>query len=446
MASKTTLTSLAMLKVNMDRSNADYVDYLRPFVLDVLRVHRPDPIQDSVVAHHIKDDFGLFIPNRGVHLVLNRLRRKGLLHNVDGVLRITDPLPDDHLHQRRADANRRIDTVIHHLQQFAQDTFAVSWSSEDVAQLLHIYLSDFAIECLRTYVHNTALPDVAPKGRKELRIIHSYVRQAHRTSAEQFNDFILLVKGHMLANALLCPDLQSLEKQFDRVTFFLDTPLILRALGLGSVAAADAANELLALVVRLRGRLAVFSHTVNELNRVLRSAEEKFYQPNNLSTIVRELRQRGKTPSDITLLRGQLNERLRALQISVRETPLHLADFQIDETALGDIIDNEIEYHSPNAKNHDIDCICSIFTLRRRTHPVRLEDANAVFVTTNDALARQAFNYGQRFEHCREVSAVITDFSLGNVAWLKAPLGAPSLPENVDGGSKRRRGGSVAAV
>jgi hypothetical protein len=51
-----------------------------------------------------------------------------------------------------------------------------------------------------------------------------------------------------------------------------------------------------------------------------------------------------------------------------------------------------------------------------------------VLVTSNSGFARAAWDYGQRYEASREVSSVITDFSLANMAWLKAPLGAPTLP------------------
>jgi len=52
----------------------------------------------------------------------------------------------------------------------------------------------------------------------------------------------------------------------------------------------------------------------------------------------------------------------------------------------------------------------------------------AVLVTSNSVFAKAAYEYGQRHEETLEVSSVITDFSLANMAWLKAPFGASSLP------------------
>ena len=58
--SNATLTSLAILKVNIDRGT-DYLEYLRPFVLDFLFKHRPESITEETVAAYILAEYGLVI-------------------------------------------------------------------------------------------------------------------------------------------------------------------------------------------------------------------------------------------------------------------------------------------------------------------------------------------------------------------------------------------------
>ena len=36
----------------------------------------------------------------------------------------------------------------------------------------------------------------------------------------------------MYANALVCPDLESLQKKFNNLTFYFDTPIVLNLLGM----------------------------------------------------------------------------------------------------------------------------------------------------------------------------------------------------------------------
>ena len=63
--SNSTLTSLAILKVNIDRGT-DHLEYLRPFVLDFLFERRPESITEDTAAAYILAEYGLVIPNRTI--------------------------------------------------------------------------------------------------------------------------------------------------------------------------------------------------------------------------------------------------------------------------------------------------------------------------------------------------------------------------------------------
>jgi len=65
-----TLTSLAILKVDLDEGFRDYLDYLVSFSLFSLEKNKPDPVTDTQLVGFLKDDFGLNIPRRGCQLVL----------------------------------------------------------------------------------------------------------------------------------------------------------------------------------------------------------------------------------------------------------------------------------------------------------------------------------------------------------------------------------------
>ena len=87
-----------------------------------------------------------------------------------------------------------------------------------------------------------------------------------------------------------------------------------------------------------------------------------------------------------------------------------------------------MSYLNPRAKQYDIASVRSIFTIRGGQAAPHLERARAVLVTSNRAFAKAAWGYGQRYEGFRDVSSVITDFSLANMAWLKVPMGAIGVP------------------
>lgn len=233
----------------------------------------------------------------------------------------------------------------------------------------------------------------------------------------------------MLANALVCPDLVNAPKTFEKVVFYLDTPLVIQALGLEGDPRREAAEELLRLVKDLGGKLAVFEHVLDELEGVVRGASFSINSSKKWkSRIVVEALRRGTTSSELLLLAAKLDAELERLGIEARPTPEYENSHQIDELTFGEVLADEVNYYNDRARQYDINSIRSVYVLRHGRTPRSLERAEAVFVTTNSALARAAYDYGRNHEDSSEVSTTITDFSLANLAWLKAPMKAPDLP------------------
>lgn len=131
------------------------------------------------------------------------------------------------------------------------------------------------------------------------------------------------------------------------------------------------------------------------------------------------------------MLAERVDEQLQAMGLSLVESPAFdeaTHKFEIDENVFASVLDDEVNYHNPRARDYDVRSVRSIYVLRKGRAPGSLEKCHAVFVTNNSGFATAAYDYGKKHEQSREVSAVITDFSLANTAWLKAPPGAPSLP------------------
>ena len=114
-----TLTSLAILKVNIDQGK-NYLDYIVPFILQVLVDHKPDPVTDKVVGAHIRNQFGLAIPDRTVQIMLQRICKKYSVQRDYGVFRIMGDLPDPQLELKQSNAERHIGAVLHGLREFSQ--------------------------------------------------------------------------------------------------------------------------------------------------------------------------------------------------------------------------------------------------------------------------------------------------------------------------------------
>ncbi len=425
--SSATLTSLAMLKVSIDQGK-DYLDYLRPFVLQVLVDQKPDPVTGQVVRDHIRTHFGLEIPERAVQIVLKRLSRSHPLKKAGGVYRIMGDLPNPLIVEERSKAALHIQAVVSGLIEFSKGSVKPISANDEAVAAICTFLEEFNIPCLRAYLRGTTIPTVGGKHDSDVVLVSHYVLHLQQTDPDRFESFLVMLQGHMLANALLCPDLQNAPKTYKGVTFYLDTPLLIRRLSLEGQPKKAAIVSLIGLLRNLGATVATFFHSRNELEQVLKGAAENVNAPNGRGAIVTEARRSGTTKSDLLLLAGQVDERLAEAGIEVKDTSRYVQKFQIDELAFEQVLGDEVSYFNPRAKEYDINSVRSIYVLRAGISPSTVEKSQAVLVTSNSGFARAAYEYGQRHEESREVSSVITDFSLANMAWLKAPMGAPNLP------------------
>lgn len=416
-----------MLKVTIDQGG-DYLDYLKPFVLDVLYEYRPDPIVDSKIKEYILKDFGLEIPDRTIQIVLKRLSRTYALEKKDGVYHIKGNLANPGITSKKADAIRNIDSVVEGLIEFSKGTNFLIADKDSAVDAICTFLSEFGIQCLRAFIRGTTIPNLTSRNESDIALVSKYVIHLSETSPERFNSFMIMVQGHMIANALLAPDLQNAPKSYSDVTFFFDTPILIHLLGLEGELKYKAAKELIDLLYRLGAKLAFFSHTKEELRRVILGVAYNLDKTDPRGAIILHARRCQKTKSDFILLAGNFEKKLKELGIEEVETPKYSPAFQIDEAAFQEVLDEEISYYNNQAKLFDINSVRSIYAIRRNVCPTMLERAKAVLVTSNSALAHAAWKFGQNIKESQEVSTVVTDLSLANMAWLKLPMAAPNLP------------------
>ncbi len=424
-----TLTSLAMLKVQIDHGG-DYLNYLRPFILQILFDWKTDRVTDQSVRSEILEQFGLEIPQRTIQIVLRRLVKSNLLKREHGVYKISKNLPDPGLAAKKADAERHITALVSGLMEFSKDRRRPISIEDDAIVAISSFLSEFDITCLQAYLRGTTIPDLKGSHKTDIVLVSEYVIHLQKTDPERFESLMIMVQGHMLSNALLCPDLKNNLTTYKNTTFYLDTPLLIRRLGLEGIVKQDSISELISLLRRLNGKVATFQHSREELNRVIHGAADHISRNDGRGAIVMEARSQGTTKSDLLLCAEKVDDMLKDANIDVKPTPIYIPEFQISETDFERILEDEVSYFNPHAREYDINSVRSIYVLRKNTIPLSIERSNAILVTSNSKLSLSAWRYCKQHDTSCRVSTAITDFTLANVSWLKAPMGAPSLPKS----------------
>ena len=77
--SNTTITSLAILKVNWDKFRKDYIENFVPFVSYIIKVSDEKSISIDSIQKSMEATFGLKIPQNSIKFILNRVAKYGYI-------------------------------------------------------------------------------------------------------------------------------------------------------------------------------------------------------------------------------------------------------------------------------------------------------------------------------------------------------------------------------
>lgn len=427
MTKESTLITLAMLKVTIDQGD-DYLAYIKPFVLYILNKSKPEIINDVTISDLVKNNFGIQIPPRTIQIILGRLVKEGILTKSSRKYSITGKIDEVPIETEKAKSERIINSLLNNFIEFCSK-LGHTLSRDDAIDAFILFLSEFSISYIESYLKTNTLPDIQNKNNGKLYLASKYITYKYKTDPKSLDGMFILAQGYMLSNALLCPDLQSAPKTFSQVTFYFDTPLIIRLTGLEGDYPKQSVETLIELLRQQNGKVACFSHTQEEVTNVIDAASNHIDSPQGRGRIIDECRRQNKTKSDLLLISNSIEEILRKYKMSTEETPAHIKKFQIDEKSFDYILDEKIYYRTESAKLYDIKSLRSIYVLRKGTNPRALENSKAILVTSNQALAGAAFQYRKQFNESTNFSTIITDFSLSNIAWLKSPVKTPDMPK-----------------
>jgi hypothetical protein len=430
-----TLTSMAILKVNADRRGRDTLDNFLPIVLDRL-YHLPgkEPVVSLVdLRTAIGEEYGLWLPGGVLQTLTKRLARKGLLRREAGVLHVdADRITDYDLTPVRTEIRRAHGSLVQAGVKYAADQFGRILSSELFEAALQRFIQANAAPLLATIVdgHSLADPPISVTPELDL-VVAAFIAQLAEAEPEEFRHLSDIVKGSILATALYFPSQSIFEQRLSKVAIYLDTPVLLRAIGASGPDLQALAAEVIALGIAEGAQIRCFSHTLVEVQGVLSACaaavrtRRGYYYGEAAEYMVST----SWEYSDVVALSDDLEATLNRLGVSVVDKPEHEERLTLDEVRLEESLQSEVHYRSEAARRKDVDSVTAIYRLRRGTETISLARAKAVFVTSNYSLSRAVRKYMRLEEGDREtVPLCVPDYVVTSILWLMRPIVAPDLP------------------
>lgn len=428
------ITSLAILKVNWD-SGRDYIGNFVPFVAECLRQAAQPELTSQDIQAALVEKFGLTIPQAALHTILKRASRYGFVQKERGIYRRDeDALSKLEFTKVRSDVLRQHEALIGKLVLFCNDNYSLSWSDEEAETALLSYIKKSSTPLLAAAVKGQPIAPPQKSVKHADFVISAFILSLQARDPEGFRYLETIVKGSVLANVLLFPDLGRAKAKFEKIEVYFDTPFLLRALGLAGPQRQAPCRELLDLLYQENADLRCFKHTFHEIWRILDAAAYALRTPLRRRAGYYETMeyflQSGYSPSDVELVLARLDQSLRNIRIQIRERPPHEERHTVDERGLESMLREQVRYHSQEALLHDLDSLTAIYRLRRGQLCQRMESCRAIFVTTNVNLVKAGTRYfTQEYDRGGPLVplAMLGDL-FGTLVWLKRPMAAPELP------------------
>ena len=262
-------------------------------------------------------------------------------------------------------------------------------------------------------------------------VVAGFIVELHQRGLAGLDRLEKVARGVMLYNLLYLPDPGSSSRSFKGTEVFLDTRLLLRAIGLSGDVMQRPIRELLVLIRESGGHARCFDHTADEMRGILHALAMQMQD--GIDEIYGEsqdfLAEQNLSPSDVAEIAETLESRLREIDVMVEDAPRQ-ADYLIAEERLEALLQEAVPRYRYQALRADVKSLRAIHTLRQGKVFSRLEDTPAVFVTTNVAMAKVAAKFFEeepwmgRAQHC------LADHWATTVMWLKRPVKAPTLPRD----------------
>jgi|GEM_PF-3060231 len=437
-----TLSSIACLKVVMENGSNDFIDAYIPIMCELIRNNQFNGNDITLLCSKIKEEFGLSIPYHAMQSLLTRCKSKKIIKQKDGLV-TANP---ENLWDKSYKLDMETETkVIHNLCKsftiFATNNFNENYDEDKASNIIFNFLNNFDIELIIALSDNNGVPNFKIRNRDKY-IFSQFVQESKANDVESFNSVMKLAIGNVFANMICYQNQDAFIGKLKGIVLYVDTPFLIKLSGIEGIEKEDAFRELVELIKHHGGRLAVFDHTNDEVDRIFEDCkswiDNPCYNPELASDAIRYFVENHYTQDDVRLFVSKLSSTLRDMNIEshVYINPDEYKNYQVDDKKLFDIIydcyytSNYVyEYWKKhNVINKDVMSISNIYRLWSGNYPSSLQTAKALFLTTDGSLVKAS----EKFEtsvlgNKPKVYPCYTDVFIGTMLWLQSPSKIESI-------------------
>lgn len=430
--------SLAILKNRIVIEN-DFISTYIPFVARVLiDINDTKGISINDVIDGFGKEYGFSIERPAMTTILNKCAKNGLIKKRKNAVyeimlnKCTEQAIDKH------DVNlqyQKYNNVIQKLQVFYFQEYDISLELSELETLLLSFLNEHSS---KTIIANfDDIENNAHSTKQYHYIISNFIKKCQSEDFTTYQLIIDLAVSYLLTSAIAYggDDEKTKTDSYRDLLIYLDTPFILRVLGLNGKEMKNATNAMLDQLYDMNCRFYIFSHTYDEINQILKDCykwiENPQYDTFYASYALRTFVEKKFTKADVQEYIDTLENKLKHYKIQIDDTNYNVGKFynsKVDE----EIIENSIvqvykenshyfdEHSKKSTIEYDTKSISIILKLWAGKCSRTYKQAKYVLLTTNSTLAYVTRKFDQKVNPNanNNIYPCITDVFLGTNMWL----------------------------
>ncbi|WP_196598588.1 hypothetical protein [Pectinatus frisingensis] len=433
-----TLTSLAVMATQL--ISEDYLSTYLPFIATLILKKKYDTIDIGIIVCSFKEEYGISIPRAPMQAILAKAVSSKLIYlDQDGTYKpIYEKIKKISFLSRQAKVQCEIKNILMNFIEFVKNEYKIYINETDALNIFIGFLDKYSPRTISWEYANNAQEEITSN--KNLFLMGNFIKSILKTKPDLFEVIRKLSMSYLITTALAYDEpVEGRTKNLSGITIYLDTPVILRLLGLQTEELELAYKEMFNnFKETINPDFMIFQHTYEEITGIISDCakwiDNPAYNPLYANPALLNFIKRKFSKIQVVLYRENLEEKLKNIDIEVDRVGYYNLENQKKQIDSSEFKSRLIEAYRKNNPQYDADrnnnsidsdirSIENIVKLWGQKSANSYSNLGYLFITTNSTLAYVARKYTSEYwwDRNNHKSPCITDYYLGTMVWLNTP-------------------------
>ena len=436
------LISAGVINTYWDKTQKDSLDLLMPFLKAA--IVRKTAIGKEINTQEVAEEFRLEIgsddiPLNTIKLMLNRLSPEYISRDA-GHYYLKESIEADvqDYEQKKKRFKEQREKVIDSLSIHLQNTLPrLRFDKKTVEESLYQFFVNNGLALAKDPEKLIGLKQSEGKVAYE---IANFIIEENKNNTTVFDYIYDMVKGFFVSTTIYTYQASAsiTRAKFKKLSCFLDTRIIINALGMHLPENKMCAEEFLKMLKDIGGRAYCFQHTVDEINDVINAYKKALLNPrkNTSFNTLEGFDALGYSPSDVENFKLRLTYKIDRLGIKIVDRPPYdhtTNNAFIDEKALKKLLRDNNGKSTEASVEYDVASASAILRLRNGYTSQEIEKAKYIFVSSSNRycnITNKFIRDSQIGYNNDTVPCIMSDFVFSSLLWLKNSSGHKDYPKS----------------